>query len=410
MRLLAGVAGWFDPGEPHPSRGPFARWPRATDAGLALVVFLISVGAVGLSALGDDDAVTVRAVVDVSSGAIALLAGWSAALWWRRSQPLVVTIVLLVGMLAWASLGFGDGQDLPLVVALYSVGRYHTDHRRSLTIVAIAVAVSVVGTLVDANQRVDLAPAVVLTVLPWYVGRRVRNRGDYLALLRDRAERLEAEQQRRARQAVVDERARIARELHDVVAHRVSMMTVQAGAARTIARHDLDAAIEAIGDTERAGRQALGELRHLLGVLRPDGVELDDVSPHPGLADVPALVDELRRAGATIDLAIADLPEPLVAPVDLAAYRIVQESLTNVVRHAGPEPTVDVAITVDAGVLDLVVTNAAPPASSTLPGSGLGILGMRERAASLGRSLDAGPVPPDRFRVHARLPIEPDPS
>ncbi len=410
-RWVTGVIGWFDPGEPHQARGPFARWPRAADTLLAAVVFMASLAAVGLSALDDDQDVTIGSVVDRPAGAAALLAAWSTALWWRRSRPVVVTVVLLAGMLLWALLASGDGQDLPLVVALYSVGRYHTDHRSSMAVLAAAVAVGMVGTVIDPNQRVDLVPAVVLTVLPWYVGRRVRNRGDYVALLQDRARRLEADQQRRARQAVIDERARIARELHDVVAHRVSMMTVQAGAARTIAPHDLDAALEAIGDTERAGRQALGELRHLLGVLRPDGIDVEtgDIGPHPGLADVPALVDEHRRAGAQIELVVARLPEPVLAPVDLAAYRIVQESLTNVVKHAGPEAVADVSIVVEAGDLVIVVGNTVPHPGRRLPGSGYGILGMRERAASLGGTLDSGPDGPDRFRVVARLPLEPDP-
>ena len=119
-------------------------------------------------------------------------------------------------------------------------------------------------------------------------------------LLRERAERLEAEQQARARRAVADERSRIARELHDVVAHRVSMMTVQAGAAKTIARHDLDAAIDAMGDVESAGRRALGELRHLLGVLRPDPADPEQLGPQLGLADIPALADQLTQTGADV--------------------------------------------------------------------------------------------------------------
>ena len=180
---------------------------------------------------------------------------------------------------------------------------------------------SVVGTLIDGNQRIDVLPALLLTALPWYVGRRIRNRVDYLALLRERAERREAEQRARERQAVAEERSRIARELHDVVAHQVSMMTVQAGAAKTVARVYPDAAIEAMGDVERAGRQALGELRHLLGVLRPDTGDPDDLGPQRGLADVPALVAELTRAGATVAVAIADIPGGVSAAVDLSACR-----------------------------------------------------------------------------------------
>ena len=229
-----------------------------------------------------------------------MLAVAAAALLWRRSRPIAVTAFVMAIMIGWAIAGYGDGQDLALIVAIYAVGRYTTDHRHSLATLVAVIAVSILGTIIDTNQRIDIAPAVILAGLPWYLGRRIRNRGDYLALLQERAERLEADQHARARQAVADERSRIARELHDVVAHQVSMMTVQAGAAKTIARDDLDAAIDAMGDVERAGRQALGELRHLLGVLRPDDPDGDDLGPQPGLADIPALADQLTHTGADV--------------------------------------------------------------------------------------------------------------
>ncbi len=242
------------------------------------------------------------------------------------------------------------------------------------------------------------------------MGRRIRNRGDYLTLLRERAERLEADQQARARQAVADERSRIARELHDVVAHQVSMMTVQAGAAKTIARDDLDAAVDAMGDVERAGRQALGELRHLLGVLRPDTADADDLGPQPGLADITTLTEQLTHTGAEVTLTIADLPDDLPAAVDLSAYRIVQESFTNIIKHAGPDPTVDITVGLDDQGLAIDITNTTNATSPGLPASGYGIVGMRERAHLLGGTLTARPLPPDHYRVQARLPLEPGPS
>ncbi len=361
----------------------------------------------GLSSLADGQDVTPSAIIDRPLGAFALLAAGAAALWWRRSSPIPVTAALLVGMVAWAVLGYGDGQDLALIVALYSVGRYSTSNGHGIALVLAAAAVSLLGTIVDGNQRIDLVPAIVLTALPWYVGRRVRNRGDYVALLQDRARRLEIEQRARARQAVVDERARIARELHDVVAHQVSMMTVQAGAAKTIAPHDLDAAIEAMGDTERAGRAALGELRHLLGVLRPDGADPDDLGPRPGLAELPVIVDELRRTGARVTSTGGDLGDGVSAAVGLAAYRIVQESATNIIKHAGHGPTVEIDLRIETGHLIIDIVNTTDTAASPLPASGYGLLGMRERAASLGGTLDASAEAPDRYRVTARLPIEP---
>ncbi len=405
----------LDPGEPHPYRGPFTRWPRSADTILALMVFAGSLVAVAASDLDDGDAFTWDLIADRPAGALVLLALAAAALVWRRRQPIAVTVFILAVMIGWALAGYGDGQDLAIIVAAYSVGRYTDNHRHGLATVAAVVVVSIIATVIDPAQRIDIAPAIVLTGLPWYMGRLVRNRGDYLALLQDRALRLEAEQQARARQAVAEERARIARELHDVVAHRVSMMTVQAGAAKTIAHHDLDAAIEAMGDVEREGRQALGELRHLLGVLRPDtgdprAGEPDDLGPQPGLVDVPALADQLTHTGAEVTLTATDVPQGLPAAVELSAFRIIQESLTNIVKHAGPNPSVDITIGGDGHALVIDITNTVSANSPVLPTSGYGIVGMRERASLLGGTLCAERQFPDHFRVHARLPYEPEPT
>lgn len=405
---------WFNPAEPHLARGPFTLWPLAADSALAVLVFVTSVIAVAVSALDDGEEFTVASITDRPTAGFALLALAAAALLWRRQQPVAVTASVLAIIIVWAVAGYGDGQDLALIVAIYSVGRYTADHRTSFATVAVATAVDIFGTIIDSHQRIDIAPAIILTVLPWYVGRRIRNRGDYVALLQERADRLEAEQQARARQAVVDERTRIARELHDVVAHRVSMMTVQAGAAKTIARDDLEAAIHAMGDVERGGRQALGELRHLLGVLRPDTTDSNDLGPQPGLADIQSLADDLTRTGAEITLTVADLPDEVPVAVDLSAYRIIQESFTNIIKHAGPNPMVDVAVGLDVRDLVIDITNSTARVTVTtapdLPTSGYGIVGMRERAQLLGGTLVAEPQPPGRYRVHARLPIEPEPT
>ncbi len=410
-RRRRALLGWFDPGEPHPARGPFIRWPRITDGVLAATVFAGSLVAVALSTLRDGEDFTIDSVVDRPAGAFVLLAVAAAALLWRRRRPITVAVVVMATMIVWAIAGYGDGQDLPLIAAVYSVGRYTTDHRYSLATAAAVIAVSLLDTIIDTHQRIDIAPAIVLGALPWYVGRRVRNRGDYLALLQERSERLEADQLARARQSVADERSRIARELHDVVAHQVSMMTVQAGAAKTIAREDLDAAVDAMGDVERSGRQALGELRHLLGVLRPDIPDSDDLGPQPGLAHIPNLADELTHTGADVSLSMASFPAGVVAAVELSAYRIVQESLTNIIKHAGPNPTVHLTVDLDGGDLVIDVTNTlttstTPAAEPGLPASGFGIAGMRERATLLGGTLTVGPLAPNRYRVNARIPLE----
>ena len=402
--------GWFGLAEPHEYRGPFSRWPRITDVVLAAVVFAGSLVAVTASALEEGEQYRLESINELPAGAIALLASAAAALVWRRRRPIAVAVAVMTIMTVWALAGYGDGHDVALVVAIYAVGRYTSEHRHSLIVVAAAIAVSLVGTIIDANQRVDIVPAIIIVGLPWYVGRRVRNRGDYLALLRDRAERLEADQHARARQAVADERARIARELHDVVAHRVSMMTVQAGAAKTIARADLDAAVGAMSDVESAGRQALGELRHLLGILRPDSSAGEELGPQPGVADIPALAEQLSHTGAEVRLTLPDPSDDVTAAVDLSAYRIVQESVTNIIKHAGSNPTVDIAVTLDGRSLVIDITNTTSITSPGLPISGYGLAGMQERAALLGGTLTAEPQPSNMFRVHACLPLHPGPQ
>jgi signal transduction histidine kinase len=391
-------------------RGPFTRWPRASDTILAVSVFVAALISVTASGLDDRASFTTAALADHPTGVFVLLGLGSAALWWRRTAPIAVTAFVLGVMIVWALAGYGDGNDLPLVVAVYSVGRYSDDLRHSLATATVAAAVSVLCTIIDADQHIDVLPAIVVAVLPWYVGRRVRNRGDYLALLRERAERLEAEQHAHAERAVAAERARIARELHDEVAHQVSMMTVQAGAAKTIARDDLDTAIEAMGDVERAGRQALGELRQLLGVLRHDDADPDHLGPRPGLADLPELADELAHTGAVVTFTMADLPDRRSSALELSAYRIVQESFTNIIKHAGSEPVVAATVAVDRDALDIEIVNTTGSATPGLPASGYGVAGMHERAALLGGTLSVGPLPPDRYRVHARLPLDPEPA
>lgn len=404
-RLAASAdLGWGD--VPHPIRGPFVRWPRTADAVLGLTVFVVTLAAVALSELAEGESFTVGSVTDLPVAAVALIAGSSTALLWRRTRPLTVLSIVLGSMIVWSSVGYGDGNDLPMVIAAYAVGRYGSDRRWSLIVIVVAVAVSVLGTVVDPDQRIDVLPAVVLPLVPWYVGGRVRNRIDYLALLRDRAERVEAEEQHRIRQAASDERARIARELHDVVAHRVSMMTVQAGAAKTVARVDVDAAVEAMTDVEHAGREALSELRHLLGVLRPDG-DAGELLPQRGLADVPALVEELEHTGTTVALVIDDDLPDVPAAVGLSAYRIVQEALTNVVKHTQPGAAVSLAVRAvgDDVVIDVVNDLDAPAAAADLPASGFGLTGMRERVLSLGGDVEAGPSDDGTFEVHVRLPV-----
>ena len=224
----------------------------------------------------------------------------------------------------------------------------------------------------------------------------------------DSAERLlraEAEHEAQTRRAVEAERARIAGELHDVVTHNVSVMVVQAGAARSVLDSSPDDAREALLAVEASGRTAMSELRHLLGLLAPGGGEEEDLLvPQPGAARVPALVERVRAAGLSVELSVTrarDLPPG----VDLAAYRVVQEALTNVIKHAG---TSHAAVVLEYRPDDLLITVTDDGRPAPGPGGpgGRGLIGLRERVGLYGGELDAGPRPGGGWRVRARIPLE----
>jgi signal transduction histidine kinase len=374
--------------------GSVTRHPRATDAALSIAVFVTSLF-VAFDAIEDD--LASRYLSDLPVVALLMLAVASGALYWRRARPLAVLWVTVVATILSVALGYSDlAGGIAMLVALYSVGRHATTDHWSYIGLAGACSVLAFDYLIGEMTAAAVGFGLVVLSLVWYVGRHVRMRGQ-------RAAQRELEQAAQAHRTVAEERTRIARELHDVVAHRVSLMTVQAGAARTVAESDPQAALQAMEAVEHAGRQALDELRHLLGVLRPrgDGASL---GPQPGLADVGRLVDQFGEAGLDVSLTMTDVPADLPIRVDLSAYRIVQEALTNVLKHAGPEARTEVRLSTDDGAVAIEISDDGH-AASTLPGSGHGIMGMRERALLLGGSLTAGPRASGGFRVVARLPI-----
>ena len=387
-------------------RGPFTRWPRAADAVLAIVVFLV---ALFVKSEGPNDDFAIRSPNEVSIAGLFVLAVASGVLYWRRSRPLValgVTLSASALAAALASLGSVGASELELVgvatlVALYGVGRYATDDRWSQVGLGGWFAVIALSATVEGVTPIEIGFGFVVAFVVWYLGRRLRLRAE-------RASELERERAAEARRAIAEERTRIARELHDVVAHRVSLMTVQAGAAKTVAADDLESAVKAMEAVEDAGRQALSELRHLLDVLRPEA-EVDGLGPQPGLGDVPRLVGQFEQAGLEVSLTMGGARTDLPARVGLSAYRIVQEALTNVLKHAGPTARTDVWLSTDDDRVAIEVLDDGRGAT-ILPGSGQGIVGMRERAHLLGGSLDAGPRPDGGFRVVASLPIDQEPA
>lgn len=389
-------------GTRRPLGGPFTRWPRAADTVLALVVFLV---VLLVSPEGPDGELAFRGVDEVSIAALIVFAVASGVLYWRRSQPLVVFGVIVTLALAATvpSAGLGDAETvgIAMMFALYSVGRHASNDRWGYIALAGALAFVTISSLSHKETPAALGFGLCFTFVVWYSGRRLRIRAE-------RAAQLERERAAEARRAVVEERTRIARELHDVVAHRVSLMTVQAGAAKTVAADDPEGASQAMEAVEKAGRQALDELRHLLGVLRPEA-EAEALGPQPGLADVPRLVDQLRAAGLDVSLAMDGAQVDLPARVDLSAYRIVQEALTNALKHAGPGARTRVRLHTNNRGVDIEVLDDGRGVT-ILTGAGQGIIGMRERALLLGGRFDVGPRPGGGFQVVAHLPIRDEPA
>ena len=243
----------------------------------------------------------------------------------------------------------------------------------------------------------------------WLIGQGLRWWEANSAALREHIDDLSATEQARAASAVADERARIARELHDVVAHSISVMVVQAGSARLRLRTDPSASELALHSVEQAGRQALAEMRRMLGVLRTDDQGLS-LNPQPSLRGLEHLLDQMRGAGLTIEARTDGVPVPLPPGLDLSAYRIIQEALTNALKHAGHTSTmVRVGYQPDRLLLD--ITNhpgAEQPGGINgkhQANGGHGIIGMRERAALFGGTMKAEPEPGGGYRVHAALPL-----
>ncbi|MFH8407995.1 sensor histidine kinase [Streptomyces sp. NPDC018019] len=250
-------------------------------------------------------------------------------------------------------------------------------------------------------------------VLAWVLGDSVRTRRAYWAQLEEKAARLEKERETQSRIAVAAERARIARELHDVVAHNVSVMVVQADGAAYVLNTAPEQAKQALETISGTGRQALAEMRRLLGVLRTgEQPESGEYVPQPGVEQLADLIDQVRGAGLPVDFQVAGEPRPLPSSVELTAYRIVQEALTNTRKHGGPDVGATVRLSYQDSELDLLVEDDGRGAQHELyagggaDGLGHGLIGMRERVGMVGGSLDAGPRPGGGFRISAVLPLK----
>jgi signal transduction histidine kinase len=256
---------------------------------------------------------------------------------------------------------------------------------------------------VDPNRTAQLISNLILFTIAWTVAWVIAGRVRSTRDLRDRAAALEAERDHLAREAVTEERSRIARELHDVVAHSVSVMTVQAGGVRRLLRDDQQREREALAAIEETGRRALAEMRRMVGVMRTDANEADR-APQPGLGSLERLVGEVREAGLPVTFQVEGERVELPVGVDLSAYRIVQEGLTNTLKHAGPAHAWVTVRYVPEGIDIVVEDDGAGPRANG--GSGHGLIGMSERVAVYGGRLETGVRPGGGFRLHAVLPVD----
>ncbi|RNL70841.1 sensor histidine kinase [Streptomyces sp. I6] len=415
-----------------PTRSWLSAHPTAFDAGLAAAVLLCMVVASFADPHGPHGPTFGTRTPEIRS--LLLMVTAAGALVFRRVRS--VPVVAVTGALSVAELVAGDPPApvaMSVVVALYTVAS-RTDRPTTWR-----VGLPTMTVLTGA--------AVLFSSAPWYsqenlglfawtgmasaAGDAVRSRRAFVDAMRERAERAERTREEEARRRVAEERLRIARDLHDVVAHHIALVNVQAGVAAHVMDRRPDQAREALSQVREASRSALTELRATVGLLRQSGDPAAPTEPAPGLAVLEPLLDGFRRSGLPVRLARTDRGTELPAAVDLAAYRIVQEALTNVRKHAGAAAKAEVSVVRVGGTVEVTVLDHGRPAGpgpegaegaegaegtegtdgETVAGGGSGghgLVGMRERVTALGGTLTAGPRYGGGFRVQAILPVEPD--
>lgn len=340
----------------------------------------------------------------------AVVAAATLPLFWRRLFPLASLVV--VSAAVFSTYAFRDSDPggeagfflwWALVFVLYSVAA-HAELRRALiggTIVIVPIAAVGIGDLVTGSDVSDVLGGWIVLAVAWSFGRWMRLRRRQATALEDRAVVLERERDERARLAVAEERARIARELHDIVAHAITVMVVQAQAGQRVLEGDQPSVRESLDAVETTGRQALVEMRRLLGMLRKEDLDLA-LAPRPSLAHLDALVTHVGEAGLPVELHVEGEPRALSPGVDLSAYRIVQEALTNALKHAGPARA-RVVIRYRPHELEIEVTDDG---RGLVEGAfdGHGLVGMGERAALVGGVLESGALKGPGYVVRALLP------
>ncbi|HEY6468838.1 MAG TPA: sensor histidine kinase [Candidatus Dormibacteraeota bacterium] len=325
----------------------------------------------------------------------------------RRLFPATVTTVIGAALIVNLLVGFNNSfiENFAVLVALYTLYASVGAEWRLVVVSGILVVGLVAGVVLGwRNQHrvylADIGYNAIIFALPVILGFGVRTRRAYIAQLHEQSRLL-------AREAAAGERTAIARELHDVIAHSVSVMVMQAAAGGRIARRDPPGAVATFAVIEQTGRDALADMRRVVGVLKDDGVEDTMLSPQPDLVQLDALVEQVRHAGLNVHVSVDGERRPLAPGVELSAYRIVQESLTNVLRHSGAS---DAEVAIRYGVDDLTVEVTDNGHNGTADrGGGNGLTGMRERVALLNGDFEASETTRG-FRVSARLPLEARPG
>jgi signal transduction histidine kinase len=358
--------------------------PRLLDFGLALGLTIWALASAGV--VGDPW----RALV---------LLTMTVAVAWCGRAPVTVLAIEVAGVVVLTNrLNLPSG--IAFLIAAYTAALY-SDRRVVVAALLLATAAWLFAFGGQVNIPSGLVPLLLLAPV-WLAGSAMRRRAKRAEASAERADRLEREREA----ALRAERTRIARELHDLVTHAVSVMVLQTGAARQIMSHDQARSRAMLESVEASGRSALEELRRLLGVLSDDGDDAP-LSPQPSVGELPSLVDQVRRAGQAVELSIEGQPRGVSAGVAVAAYRIVQEALTNVLKHAGGAPA-RVVLRWEDAALELEILDSGPGGATGRDApAGRGITGMRERASMYGGTLEAHPDADRGYVVQARIPLEP---
>lgn len=383
---------------PHPIRW-LRTHPRGADG---LLAALVVAGALAAHLWGESTVDDPNEVEPAWWTVLLVLAG-SGPVYWRRTHTLAAGLLVVAAETTALFVGISGAAFLGSVVAVYSIGAHTVGVGRTRVMAAIGVLVVglfVAGWIDGLSLLDEFVSTGVVLVTAFVVGDNLRRRRQHVANLAERADRAEREQSLLAEQRVAAERTRIARDLHDVVAHSVSVMVIQAAAARRSLDTDRVGAAQALEAIETTGRRTMTELRAILGVLRTGDSGVDaDRDPQPSLTHVGALAD-----GPGVELAVIGDLDALADSVSATGYRLVQEALTNVRRHGGPTATVGVRLEVTDARLVVEVVDDGRGAGALGSQDGFGIVGMRERVAALAGTFEAGPRPGGGWRVRAEIP------